>query len=58
MKIHRTGSKVISGGHTHRQAGYLKSPLSFSESRLKVHVTGLSRSRDEAVSSADGGIGL
>jgi hypothetical protein len=43
MKIHRNGSKVISGTHTHthtqrereRQAGDLINLLSFLENRLK-----------------------
>jgi hypothetical protein len=30
------GSKVISGGHTDRQAGDFISPLSFFESKLKT----------------------
>jgi hypothetical protein len=33
------GSKVISGGHTDRQAADLISPLSFFESRLKKYLS-------------------
>jgi hypothetical protein len=44
------GSKVVSGGHTDRQAGDFISPLSFFESRLKnTYISDMQETRGRGI---------